>query len=75
MLEARALQEGLSKLASMATTAAALELRVSAELQQFLKIAHRAHPTLQALLIDISCYQPRLVTDGTLAPHDLAWGT
>ena len=56
MIEALALQEGLFKMKSHATTSQKLEVLVSPQLQALLKIAHRAHPKLQATLVDISCY-------------------
>ena len=38
-------------------------MRVSKELCALLKVAHKAHPELQALLIDLMQYQPRLLVD------------
>ena len=38
-------------------------MRVSKELRALLKVAHKAHPELQALLIDLMQYQPRLLVD------------
>ena len=38
-------------------------MRVSKELRALLKVAHKAHPELQALLIDLMQYQPKLLVD------------
>ena len=53
---------------SMATTARQLTLSVSPELGSMLKLAHRAHPKLQAILVDLSCYQAKVVAGEDLAP-------
>ena len=39
-----------------------------------LKLAHRAHPHLQAILIDISCYKAQVVAKEDFAPQGIAWG-
>ena len=41
-----------------------LTMMVSPELRALLKISHRAHPELQALLIDLLQYRPTFVVGG-----------
>ena len=44
----------------------------SKELHVLLKVAHKAHPELQVLLIDLMQYQPKLLVDEQhLAPQEL----
>ena len=38
-------------------------MRVSKELRALLKVAHKAHPELQVLLIDLMQYQPKLLVN------------
>ena len=38
------------------------------------KLARRAHPALQAALIDIACYSPQWVLEDSRAPTELKWG-
>lgn len=59
---------------SMATTARTLQLSVTPELGAMLKLAHRAHPKLQAVLVDLSCYGGKVVAKEDLAPQGIAWG-
>ena len=40
-----------------------LSMRVSKELRALLKVAPKAHPELQALLIDLMQYKPKLLVD------------
>ena len=63
LLELKALREGAFKLAEFTAFAKHLTMRVSKELRALLKVAHKAHPELQALLIDLMQYQPRLLVD------------
>ena len=45
---------------------------VSRELRTLLKVAHKAHPKLQVLLIDLMQYQPKLLFDECrIAPQEL----
>ena len=74
IIEATTLQEGLYKLGSMATTARNLQIAASPELALMLKLAHRAHPNLQAILVDLSCYKAKIVATEELAPQGIAWG-
>ena len=56
LLELKALREGAHKLSEFTAFAANLTMRVSKELRALLKIAQKAHPELQALLIDLMHY-------------------
>lgn len=53
VLELKALREGAWKLSEYTAYAQNLTMRVSKELRALLKVAHKAHPELQALLIDL----------------------
>ena len=49
-------------------------MKVSKELKTLLKIAKHAHPTLQAMLIDLNCYHPEFIIDEKdRAPEDLGF--
>lgn len=49
-----------------------LQMAVSAELKALLKLAGKAHPQLQAMLVDLHLYRPKLVEVGQkLAPPEL----
>ena len=50
------LREGTCKLSEFTAFAKHLIMRVSKELQALLKVAHKAHPELQALLINLMQY-------------------
>ena len=56
LLELKALREGTYKLSEFTAFAKHLTMRVSKELRALLKVAHKAHPELQALLIDLMQY-------------------
>ena len=56
LLELKMLQEGAFKLAEFAAFTKHLTMRVSKELRALLKVAHKAHPELQALLINLMQY-------------------
>ena len=56
LLELKALQEDAFKLAEFTAFAKHLTMRVSKELCTLLKVAHKAHLELQALLIDLMQY-------------------
>ena len=56
LLELKALCEGAYKLSEFTALAKHLTMRVSKELHALLKVAHKAHPELQALLIDLMQY-------------------
>ena len=53
LLELRVLREGTYKLLEFTAFAKHLTMRVSKELHALLKVAHKAHPELQALLINL----------------------
>ena len=47
-------------------------MAVSAELKALLKLAGKAHPQLQAMLVDLHLYRPHLVAATTkVAPPEL----
>ena len=49
-----------------------LTMAVSAELKALMKLAGKAHPQLQAMLVDLHLYRPRLVAATTkLSPPEL----
>ena len=56
LLELKVLHEGTYKLLEFTAFAKHLTMRVSKELHALLKVAHKAHPELQALLIDLMQY-------------------
>ena len=56
LLELKALHEGAYKLSEFTAFAKHLTMWVSKELRLLLKVAHKAHPELQALLIDLMQY-------------------
>ena len=58
MLELRAMREGAWKLQEYSAFHKNLTFVVSPDLRALLKIAHKAHPTLHAYLIDLQTYQP-----------------
>ena len=63
LLELKALREGAYKLSEFTAFASHLTMWVSKELHTLLKVAHMAHPELQALFIDLMQYQPKLLVD------------
>ena len=72
ILELKALREGAWKLSKFTAFAPKLVVKVSRELRALLKVSNRAHPELQALLIDFLQYRPKLlVSDTTEAPPEL----
>ena len=56
LLELKALHKGAHKLLEFTAFAKHLTMWVSKELHALLKVAHKAHPELQALLIDLMQY-------------------
>ena len=56
LLELKALHEGAYKLSEFTAFAKHLTMRVSKELCALLKVAHKAHPELQAFIIDLMQY-------------------
>ena len=59
LLELKALREGCWKLADYTAFHKHLTMVVLPELRALLKISHRAHPELQAYLIDLMLYKPK----------------
>ena len=56
LLELKALCKGAYKLSEVTASAKHLTMWVSKELRALLKVEHKAHPELQALLIDLMQY-------------------
>ena len=72
LLELKALREGAWKLSEFTAFSRHLTMRVSKELRALLKVAPKAHPELQALLVDLMQYRPKLlVEDRRVAPPEL----
>ena len=72
LLELKALREGCWKLSEYVSYSKHLTMKISADLKTLLKIAHRAHPELHALLIDLRLYKPSFVVDDAAqAPAEL----
>ena len=55
-LELKVLHEGAHKLSEFTAFDKHLTMRVSKDLPMLLKVAHKAHPELQAQLIDLMQY-------------------
>ena len=71
-LELKALREGAWKLSEYTAFSPRLTMRVSPELKALLKVAPKAHPDLQAQLIDLLQYKPKLlVGEKPVAPSEL----
>ena len=72
LLEAKALREVAWKLAKYTAFARHFTMVVSRELRALLKVAAKAHPELQAILIDIMMYRPNLLVEADRkAPDEL----
>ena len=56
LLELKVLREGAYKLSEFTAFTKHLTMQVSKELRTLLKVAHKAHPELRALLIDLMQY-------------------
>ena len=56
LLELKVLREGAYKLSEFTAFAKHLTMQISKELRALLKVAHKVHPELQALLIDLMQY-------------------
>ena len=63
MLEIKALREGCWKLGEFTAFSRKLVFNISLVLKSLLKVSNRAHPSLQALLIDLMQYRPKLLVD------------
>lgn len=72
LLELKALREGCWKLSEFTAYSGRLVLRVSAALKALLAVSNKAHPELQAMLIDLMLYRPKfLVAEERVAPASL----
>ena len=72
LLELRALHEGSWKLGEFTAFSSKLVMRISPELKALLKVSNKAHPELQALLIDLMQYKPKFLIGGkAVAPLEL----
>jgi len=72
LLELKALREGAWKLSEFTAFAPNLVMKVSRDLRALLKIANKANPELQAMLIDLLQYRPKLlVSEDRAAPLEL----
>jgi hypothetical protein len=72
LLELKALREGCWKLSEFTAFAPNLTMKVSPELRSLLKVATKAHPALQAYLIDLMMYRPKLIVgEKPVAPPEL----
>ena len=61
LLELKAAREGCWKLSDFTAYASQFTLKVSPELKALLKVAHKAHPGLHAMLIVLQAYKPELI--------------
>ena len=72
LLELKALREGCWKLSEFTAYSSSLVMSVSPELRALLKVAHKANPTLHAMMIDLMQYKPKLIVgQKTKAPPEL----
>ena len=58
LLELKALYEGSRKMGEFTAFSQPLVIQVTLELCTLLKVALKAHPELQAMLIDVQQYKP-----------------
>ena len=65
MLELKALREGAWKLSEYTAYSKNLVMRVTPDLRALLKVANRAHPSVHAMLIDLSAYKPKFIMLGS----------
>lgn len=72
LLELKALREGAWKLSEHTAHTSNFTMRVSPSLRALLKIAHKANPSIHAMLIDLMTYKPKLlVGEPTVADPEL----
>ena len=72
LLELKALHEGTWKMGEFTVFSQYLTMQVTLELRALLKVALKAHPELQAMLIDIQQYKPTWAVEGASAiPKEL----
>ena len=70
LLELKALHEGTWKMGKFTVFSQNLTMQVTPELRALLKVALKAHPELQAMIIDIQQYKPTWAVGGTSAVHE-----
>ena len=72
LFEMKTLQEGAWKMGKFMAFSQRLIMQVTPELQALLKVIPKAHPKLQAMLIDIQQYKPTWSVGGaSIAPEEL----
>ena len=72
LLELKALHEGAWKMGKFMVFSQNLIMQVTPELRALLKVAPKAHPELQAMLIDVQQYKPTWAVGGaSAAPEEL----
>ena len=72
LLELKALHEGTWKMGEFIVFSQNLIMQVTPELQALLKVAPKAHPELQAMLVDVQQYKPTWAVGSTsIAPEEL----
>ena len=72
LLELKALREGAWKLSEFTAYAKNLTMKISPHLKSLLKVANKAHPRIQAMLIDLTTYRPKLIVEeGRAAPLEI----
>ena len=72
LLELKALREGAWKMGEFMAFSQKLIMQVTPELRALLKVAPKAHPELQAMLIDVQQYKPTWAVGGaSAAPEEL----
>ena len=64
LLELKALHEGAWKMGKFTAFSQNLIMQVTPKLQALLKVAPKAHPELQAMLIDVQQYKPTWAVGG-----------
>ena len=75
LLELKTLREGLWKLTEFAAFAKNLVCNVSYPLRALLKLSSRAHPSIQAYVVDLLQYKPKLLVQAdAVAPKPLGMG-
>ena len=72
LLELKALREGAWNMGKFVVFSQQLTMQVTPELWALLKVTLKAHPELQAMLIDVQQYKPTWAIGGTSAvPKEL----
>lgn len=74
VLELNILQEGLSKMGAFANSATQLVILVSSTTKTLLGIAKKSHPSIQAAMINLSCYKPTfMILEPGVAIPGISW--